>query len=495
MTATSRSAGAPTTPRRSPRDGLRPRVLDADVRTPRRSLRQRLRQLRLAQPRSPATPTQTGLQPAATATPHRHRQRRQHRPRSPPPSRSTRPPPRRRRLTLANSTAAPTTPGSGTRGFFKPDAATGSFDVTASSTDNDTGVASYTFPAGAASGTNWLGSAQRDRRLQLHRCSRPPAPRTSPRPTMPAVPLARAPIQRTQSDSTAPDLRRALPSTAQAASGGGTSSYDTDGSFPIDSRTDYSETASATESGLASSTLVRTTATFSSADTCGAFGSRPRSPAVPTRAVSRPGVTSTRSPAPTTSATHVSISTTVKVDTSAPSNPSLTLANATGGAYYSGAGTQIFIKPSAANGGFDLTASSSDADTGIAGYTFPTAGAMGTNWSVSGSGATRTYSFTPTAAEPGSKSVSAANNAGGSASSNFTVTADSTAPTTTIQCNGAACLNGTYYTSAPVSVTLSGNDGRARASRRFATRRTARIRHRSTDRITAVRSASTRRRR
>ena len=113
------------------------------------------------------------------------------------------------------------------------------------------------------------------------------------------------------------------------------------------------------------------------------------------------------------------------MDTSAPSNPSLTPANATGGAYYSGAGTQVFIEPSAANGGFDLTASATDTDTGISGYTFPTAGAMGTNWSVSGSGATRTYSFTPTAAEPGSKSVSAANNAGASASSNFNVTADS----------------------------------------------------------------------
>ena len=39
------------------------------------------------------------------------------------------------------------------------------------------------------------------------------------------------------------------------------------------------------------------------------------------------------------------------------------------------------------------------------------------------------------------------------------MTADSAAPTTTAECNGAACLNGTYYTSAPVSVTLSGNDG------------------------------------
>src|SRR5207244_4290015 len=41
----------------------------------------------------------------------------------------------------------------------------------------------------------------------------------------------------------------------------------------------------------------------------------------------------------------------------------------------------------------------------------------------------------------------------------FTVSADSAAPTTTILCSAAACLNGTYYTSAPVSVTLSANDG------------------------------------
>ena len=84
---------------------------------------------------------------------------------------------------------------------------------------------------------------------------------------------------------------------------------------------------------------------------------------------------------------------------------------------------------------------------------------MGASWSASGSGAGRTYSFVAGAAEPGTKSVSAANGAGDTASSDFTVSADSAAPTTTILCSAAACLNGTYYTSAPVSVTLSANDG------------------------------------
>ncbi|HXY84198.1 MAG TPA: Ig-like domain-containing protein [Gaiellaceae bacterium] len=84
---------------------------------------------------------------------------------------------------------------------------------------------------------------------------------------------------------------------------------------------------------------------------------------------------------------------------------------------------------------------------------------MGTGWTVSGSGATRTYSYTPGSATPGTQSVTASNGAGATASSSFTVTSDSTAPTTTILCNGVACLTGTYYTSSPVHVTLSANDG------------------------------------
>src|SRR5258705_11721746 len=86
----------------------------------------------------------------------------------------------------------------------------------------------------------------------------------------------------------------------------------------------------------------------------------------------------------------------------APAAPTLTPSNTTGGTHYPGAGTQIFFKPGAVSGGFDLTASSSDSDTGIAGYTFPTVAAMGTNCAASGSGAVRTYWFQPTAGEPGS---------------------------------------------------------------------------------------------
>ncbi|MEN3313202.1 MAG: hypothetical protein V7645_2531, partial [Actinomycetota bacterium] len=73
-------------------------------------------------------------------------------------------------------------------------------------------------------------------------------------------------------DSTAP-AGGALTVNGTVASGGGSSSYDSDGSFTIGTRTDYTETQSATASGLASATLVRTSASYSSPDVCGAFAS------------------------------------------------------------------------------------------------------------------------------------------------------------------------------------------------------------------------------
>ena len=233
----------------------------------------------------------------------------------------------------------------------------------------------------------------------------------------------------------------ALTVNGTAASGGGSGSYDSDGNFTIGTRTDYSETQSATESGLASSTLVRTSASFSSADVCGAFAS-------PTTIVGNPAqnglatgcyrytLTGTDNVGNTTS-----IQTTVKVDTSDPSAPTLTISALGGGAYYPGSGTRVYFKPNAANGTFDLTASSSDSDTGVASYGFPAGSSLGSNWSGSGSGATRTYSYTATATSNGTQTVSATNNAGRSASSSFDPTADSSAPT-----GGALTVNGTAAT-------------------------------------------------
>src|SRR5204862_7687196 len=153
-----------------------------------------------------------------------------------------------------------------------------------------------------------------------------------------------------------------------------------------------------------------------------------------------------------------SVTATVKVDTSDPSAPTFSFSNFTGTT--SAVGNTVFFLPTG-TGSFDVTGSSSDGDSGIASYTFPSAALFGAGWAVSGSGSMRTYSYTPGSATPGSQSVAATNNAGLTASSSFNViVSDTTPPTTTIQCNGGACQAG-YYASSPVSVTLSADDGPA----------------------------------
>jgi hypothetical protein len=365
-------------------------------------------------------------------------------------------PPTAPALSFANISGAAYHSGSGTRVFFRPSADNGSFDVTASSTDGDTVVASYSLPTGADIGTNWSASGSGATRTYSYTAGATTNGSQNVSATNAAGGSVTATFEVT-ADSTAPG-GGALTVNGTAASAGDPSSYDTDGSFPIDLRTDYSETASATESGLSSSTLVRTSATFSATDTCGAFGSATTLAGNPDQNGLTTGCYRYTLSGTDNVGNRVSISTTVKVDTSAPSAPSMSFANVTGGVYYAGSGSQLFFRPSAASGGFDITASSSDADTGISGYSFPTAGSMGTNWSASGSGASRTYSFTPTAGEPGTKNVSASNNAGGSASSSFTVTADSSAPTgEAITLTGATAP---YFNTASVTFALTdGIDG------------------------------------
>ena len=195
-----------------------------------------------------------------------------------------------------------------------------------------------------------------------------------------------------------------------AATGGGSASYDSDGTFTIAARTDYAETQSSTASGLASSTLVRTSASYSSPDVCGSFGSPLTISGNPnqnglTTGCYRYVLTGTDNVANT-----VSVSTTVKVDTSDPSAPTFTFSNFVGNT--SSVGNVVFFLPTG-GGSFDVTASSSDADSGIGQYTFPSAASFGSGWSVSGSGDTRSYSYSPGAATPGSQIVTATNEASG----------------------------------------------------------------------------------
>jgi hypothetical protein len=117
----------------------------------------------------------------------------------------------------------------------------------------------------------------------------------------------------------------------------------------------------------------------------------------------------------------------IKVDTTAPAAPSMSYGTFTN-TYWSGAGSTVFYRSAAASGSFTATASATDAASGIASYGFP---ALGTNWtSTPGSLGVNTYSWSGAPAAPGTKSVTATNNADGtSAGTSFTLTADDTAPT------------------------------------------------------------------
>src|SRR5207253_2258973 len=150
---------------------------------------------------------------------------------------------------------------------------------------------------------------------------------------------------------------------------------------------------------------------------------------------------------------------TIQVDTTAPTAPALTL---TAGTNSSVTGSTVFYNPAAA-GGFTVGASSTDAESGVASYGFPS---LGSGWSNTGG----SYSFAAAATDPPEpNNVTATNNAGlTSPATGFTVSADGSAPTTSVQCNGAACAAG-FYGSA-VSVSLAASDaGSGVAQTRYTT--------------------------
>lgn len=135
----------------------------------------------------------------------------------------------------------------------------------------------------------------------------------------------------------------------------------------------------------------------------------------------------------------------VKVDTTAPSTPTLsysalTNAHAAGGTvWYRGSVT----------GSFTVTAAATDAAAGVATYAFP---ALGTGWtSTPGGSGVNTYAWTASPAAPGAKAVTATNNAGlTSAGQTFTPANDSTAPA-----GGSLTYNAGWTASNSVALTFS----------------------------------------
>ncbi|MCA1684078.1 MAG: hypothetical protein LC708_02995, partial [Actinobacteria bacterium] len=151
-------------------------------------------------------------------------------------------------------------------------------------------------------------------------------------------------------------------------------------------------------------------------------------------------------------------SNTAKVDTSAPSTPTLAFSGLSPNAYYDGAGT-LYFRPSG-GGTFTVTASATDVQSGIGSYTFGTLNSNGgANFAGSQAGDHFDYTFGASTTAPAtSRTVSSTNGAGtNSADTTYAITADTTAPSV-----NAPGVTAGYYTSNSVAVTKSGgSDGGA----------------------------------
>ena len=334
-------------------------------------------------------------------------------------------------------------PGSGSVVYFQGGTA-GGFTATASgSTDSDSGVASYNY--GAIAGTGWGNTAG----AYTFTAGSPTGSGTVTATNNAGLTGAGASFT-AQSDTTAP-TGGALTANGTAASAGGTTSFLNSGTtLTINSRTDYSETQTPTASGLASSQLTIKSAALSG-NSCGSYGA----PSTITGTTSQTVASGNCYLLTLTGTDNVgnatSISTVVKVDTTAPSAPSSLAFSAPTHAYYPGAGSTVYFQ-GGGSGGFTVTASgSTDADSGVAGYTYPT---FGSGWSNTGGA----YTFNSSAATQ-TGSVTAQNNAGLSSSgTSFTAQSDSTAPTSALTCNGFSCPGG-WSNSTPVNIDINASDG------------------------------------
>ncbi|MFL5755338.1 MAG: Ig-like domain-containing protein, partial [Chloroflexota bacterium] len=152
-----------------------------------------------------------------------------------------------------------------------------------------------------------------------------------------------------------------------------------------------------------------------------------------------------------------------KVDLTAPS-ASVTAPTALtgGGNQYYEAGTKTLFFRSTGAGSFSLHANASDADSAVDGVTFPDLSGLG-GWSGSTGGTDTTnpytsptgYAWTSGAAEPGARTITAADKAANSASDTITIADDISAPTgqsITLTGSGAPYYGGN-------SVTFATGDG------------------------------------
>jgi hypothetical protein len=321
------------------------------------------------------------------------------------------------------------------RAYINPQAGdSGSFQVAATSTDAESGISKINFAAltGFSAGGGDVSS---------------PGPYTTTYTWSGAVAASGAqtvtafngasPALSTPSsftviaDTTAPS-NGTLSAAATSATAGGATAVNKTGTFAI-STTPYTETAGTTASGLKSSTLTRSSATYTSdglsAGVCGSFGtaatiaSNTSSDTQPTGCYryTLTGIDNVGNTA--------SVRVDVKVDTTVPSTPTISLTAA--GATEFASGTTLYYNAQGSNSGsFTVTAATTDNDSGIASVSFPSVTGFGSGGSTSTSPFQSTYNWTAASTTTGSQNVTSTNGvAGVSAAGTFTLVKDVTAPT------------------------------------------------------------------
>jgi hypothetical protein len=139
-----------------------------------------------------------------------------------------------------------------------------------------------------------------------------------------------------------------------------------------------------------------------------------------------------------------------KVDRTSPSTPALFFSGFTNTA---SARNVVYFRPGG-SGSFTVTAASSDPESGVTTYSFPTI----PGFTAAGTGPRRNYAFTGAGSVPSTPFTVTATNAAGMSSGTaaFSLVGDGTSPALTVRCNSAACGKKPYAKT--VTVTLSASD-------------------------------------
>ena len=138
-----------------------------------------------------------------------------------------------------------------------------------------------------------------------------------------------------------------------------------------------------------------------------------------------------------------------KIDTTAPSAPNLAVSEASAFSYATG--TTLYYNPQGSNtGSFDVAATSTDPQSGIAKIAFPAVTGTSGGGDDTTSPYFTTYDWTSSTSTSGAQTVTAHNTAGLTANTTFTLTPDTTAPTgQTINLS-----TGPWYTTPSIPLTI-----------------------------------------